>query len=52
MGRSFFSQMHLQSEVTGINLVHGSPSVAIFLQVVTVLNGSNFGWGCQFPEGF
>lgn len=52
MLRLLFLQMHLQSEVTGINLVHGSPSVATFLQVVIALKGNGFGWGCQLPEGF
>lgn len=52
MGRLFFLQMHLQFEVTGINLVHGSPCVASFLKEDTAQNGNRFGWGGRLSVGF
>lgn len=35
--------MHLDFEVTGINLVHGSPWEASFLQGIIAQNGNRFG---------
>lgn len=52
MGRLFFSQMQLEFEVTGINLVHGSPCMASFLKGDTAQNGNRFGWGGHLPVSF